>query len=340
MQYIKDKLILIDQRKLPTVYEKFLCNTYEDVHYAIKNMVVRGTPAIGIAGAYGVVLAMKELESIDKEGIVKKIEEVCEYLKSARPFSANLIWSIDTMEKELQINLDKTIDEIIKVLEDKAIQIEDEYVRANKAMGIFGSSIVKKGDKILTHCNTGALATVTVGTALGVIRAAHYEGKDIFVYVDETRPRLQGSRLTAWKLKEENIPFKLIPDTVAATLIKDGKIDLILVGAEKISSNGDTVNKIGTFMLSVVAKVYKIPFYVVASTTAIDFSMKTGKEVIIEEREESEVTSIDGVQVAPNGIDVYNPAFDITPNENISGIITEMGIILPPFYENIQRFKG
>lgn len=339
LQYVGDKLVLIDQRKLPKVHEEFVCNTYEEVYYAIKNMVVRGTPAIGIAGAYGIVLALKKLKVRDKEDIVKSIKEVCECLKGARPFSANLIWSIDTMERILQDNLDKTIEEICIVLERKAIGLEYEYIRANKAMVIFGSSIVKNGDRILTHCNTGALATVTVGTALGVVRAAHYEGKEVLVYVDETRPRLQGSRLTAWELKEEGIPFKLITDSVSATLIRDGKIDLVLVGAEKISCNGDTVNKIGTFMLSVIAKVYKVPFYVVAPTLAIDFNVKSGEEVVIEEREESEVTSIDGVQVAPYGIEVYNPAFDITPNENISGIITEKGIILPPFYENIERFK-
>lgn len=202
-------------------------------------------------------------------------------------------------------------------------------------MAKFGNEVIKENAVILTHCNTGALATVGYGTALGVIREAHYSGKNIFVYVDETRPRLQGSKLTAWELVQEGIPAKLIADSVAATLIRDGKIDVILVGADRIALNGDTANKIGTFMLSVIAKVYNVPFYVVAPTSTIDFEIESGKEIVIEERSPEEITHINGVRIAPEGIEVYNPAFDVTPHENITGIITEKGIIRPPFKENI-----
>ena len=204
-------------------------------------------------------------------------------------------------------------------------------------MGLFGNSIIPLKATILTHCNTGALATVEYGTALGVVRAAFEAGKDIFVYADETRPRLQGARLTAWELVQEGIPAKLIADNVAATLIRDGKIDLILAGADRIATNGDSANKIGTFMLSVIAKVYNVPFYIVAPTTTIDFEIDTGDEIEIEERSSKEVTHIKGVQIAPDKIDVYNPAFDVTPNENITAIITENGIINRPFKKNILK---
>ncbi|HAS72850.1 MAG TPA: S-methyl-5-thioribose-1-phosphate isomerase, partial [Clostridiales bacterium UBA8960] len=207
-------------------------------------------------------------------------------------------------------------------------------------MAEYGNTLIGEGDTILTHCNTGALATVAYGTALGVIREAHFSGKNIKVFADETRPRLQGAKLTAWELMEEGIPSTLISDSVAATLLRDGKIDKIIVGADRIASNGDTANKIGTFMLSALAKVYGVPFYIAAPTTTIDFDMASGAEIEIEERDSEEVTHINGVRVAPEGMHVYNPAFDVTPNDNISAIITEKGIVYPPFDKNIPMLRG
>lgn len=339
MEFKENKLYLIDQRKLPMTYEKFMCKTYLEVDYAIKEMVVRGAPAIGIAAAYGVVLASKALLEKTKEEYLSGLEIALDYLNKSRPTAVNLMWAIKRMRKIINENREKSLVEIDQILLIEANMMLDEDMTINKKMAENGNEIVKKNAVILTHCNTGALAATGGGTALGVIREAHYTGKNIFVYADETRPRLQGARLTAWELLEEGIPAKLIADNVAATLIRDGKIDMIMVGADRIALNGDTANKIGTFMLSVVAKVYNVPFYIVAPTSTIDFNMETGKEIIIEERDPREVTHIENVRIAPEGIDVYNPAFDVTPNENITGIITEKGIFSAPFRENILLYK-
>jgi len=336
----KDNILyLIDQRKLPTTYEIFECRDYRDVDFAIKDMVVRGAPAIGVTAAYGAVLAADEFKEEEKPIFFEKLHNALDILNRSRPTAVNLMWAIDRMRKAVERSKDLETVDICEMLLREANSIYDEDIRSNKAMARYGNSVIEQGDNILTHCNTGALATVAYGTALGVIREAHYTRKNIFVYVDETRPRLQGSKLTAWELVQEEIPTKLIADNVAATLIRDGKIDIILVGADRIASNGDTANKIGTFMLSVVAKVYGVPFYIVAPTTTIDFEIKTGDDIQIEERSYKEITHIGGIRIAPEGIDVYNPAFDITPNENITGIITEKGIIRPPFREEIGRLK-
>lgn len=332
-------LYLIDQRKLPNSYEIFECRTYKDVNFAIKDMVVRGAPAIGAAAAYGVVLAAKEFINEEKESFFKKMEEALEILSKSRPTAVNLMWAINRMKKVIENNKELELQDIYELLKKEADNIYYEDIETNKKMAKFGNEIIKENAVILTHCNTGALATVGYGTALGVIREAHYSGKNIFVYADETRPRLQGAKLTAWELVQEGIPAKLIADSVAATLIRDGKIDVILVGADRIALNGDTANKIGTFMLSAIAKIYHVPFYVVAPTSTIDFNIETGKEIVIEERSPEEVTHINGVRIAPEGIEVYNPAFDVTPHENITGIITEKGIIRPPFRENILKLK-
>lgn len=332
-------LYLIDQRKLPTTYEIFQCKNYKDVDFAIKDMVVRGAPAIGATAAYGVVLAAKEFIEEEKTTFLKKLDEALNVLNKSRPTAVNLMWAINRMKNLIEENKELEVEEIYGKILEEANNIYEEDIKTNKTMAKYGNEIIKEGDTILTHCNTGALATVAYGTALGVVREAHYTGKNIFVYADETRPRLQGGKLTAWELVQEGIPAKLIADNVAATLIRDGKIDVILVGADRIASNGDTANKIGTFMLSVVAKAYNVPFYIVAPTTTIDFDIETGKEIEIEERSHEEVTHINGVRIAPEGIHVYNPAFDVTPKENITGIITEKGIVRPPFKENIEKLK-
>ena len=339
IEFKKDILYLIDQRKLPTSYEMFECKDYKDVDFAIKDMVVRGAPAIGATAAYGVVLAAKEFLNEDKDIFLKKLDEALEILNNSRPTAVNLMWAIKRMRDLIEENKNLDVEKIYEKIRKEADDIYNEDIDTNKKMAKYGNEVIKKGATILTHCNTGALATVAYGTALGVIREAHYTGKNIFVYADETRPRLQGGKLTAWELVQEEIPAKLIADNVAATLIRDGKIDVILVGADRIANNGDTANKIGTFMLSVIAKVYNVPFYIVAPTTTIDFDIESGKQIEIEERSSEEVTHINGVRVAPEGIDVYNPAFDVTPCENINGIITEKGIIKPPFKENILKLK-
>lgn len=320
-------LYLIDQRKLPTTYEIFQCKNYKEVDFAIKDMVVRGAPAIGATAAYGVVLAAKEFIEEDKDVFLKSLDQALEVLNNSRPTAVNLMWAIKRMRNLIEENKELDVEEIYEKIKNEADNIYNEDIKTNKRMAKYGNEIIEKGANILTHCNTGALATVAYGTALGVVREAHYTGKDIFVYADETRPRLQGGKLTAWELMKEEIPSKLIADNVAATLIRDGKIDVILVGADRIANNGDAANKIGTFMLSVVAKAYNVSFYIVAPTTTIDFKMKTGAEIEIEERSPEEVTHINGVRIAPEGMDVYNPAFDVTPYENITGIITEKGII-------------
>ncbi len=332
-------LYLLDQRKLPLKKELFSCKTFLDVDFAIKDMVVRGAPAIGAAAAYGTVLAAQEFSTDSKEVFLNKMEQALNVLHDSRPTAVNLMWAVKRMRSVLHDNKALTVKEIFEILKKEAELIFAEDIATNKAIAKYGNEIVPPHATILTHCNTGALATAGYGTALGVVREAHYGGKDIFVYADETRPRLQGGRLTAWELKEENIPAKLIADNTAATLIRDGKIDLILVGADRIALNGDTANKIGTFMLSVVAKVYKVPFYIVAPTTTIDYEIETGQEIVIEERSSEEVTCIEGQRIAPEGIDVYNPAFDVTPQENITGIITQKGIIKAPFKENILKIR-
>lgn len=338
--YFKDeKLYLIDQRKLPNTYEIFECENYKDVDFAIKDMVVRGAPAIGTSAAYGVVLGAKEYKGLDRDAFLKKMEEVLNVLNESRPTAVNLMWGIKRMRKVIDQNKTLSPEKIYVELKKEADLIAKEDVEINKTMAKHGNTLVPQKATILTHCNAGALATVGYGTALGVVREAFYTGKDIFVYADETRPRLQGAKLTSWELLKEGIPSRLIPDNVAATLIRDGKIDLILVGADRVASNGDTANKIGTFMLSVVAKAYGVPFYIVAPTSTIDFEIETGKEIVIEERDEKEVTHIGGVRIAPEGVKVYNPAFDVTPNENITAIVTEKGVVKPPFKENLLKIK-
>jgi len=339
MEFKDDFLYLIDQRKLPVSYEIFQCKTYRDVDFAIKDMVVRGAPAIGAAAAYGVVLAAKEFLHEDRDVFFSELDKAMNILNRARPTAVNLMWAIRRMRNAVEKHKDLPLDKLYQRIKEEADRIYEEDINTNKSIGKHGNAIIPQKATILTHCNAGALATAGYGTALGVIREAFYSGKDIMVYADETRPRCQGGRLTAWELKMEGIPVRLIADSVAATLIRDGKIDVILVGADRIALNGDTANKIGTFMLSVVAKAYNVPFYVVAPVSTIDFDIKSGEEIVIEERDSMELTHIENIRIAPEGVEVYNPAFDVTPNENITGIITEKGIIKPPYIENIPKLK-
>ncbi|MBN2260804.1 MAG: S-methyl-5-thioribose-1-phosphate isomerase [Clostridiales bacterium] len=329
IEFKNDELFLLDQRLLPENEEYYVCRTYMDVEYAIREMVVRGAPAIGSVAAYGIAFAAADNPTEDE--FISR----CNFIMQSRPTAVNLFWAVKRMMDVVELS--KQIDYSELLLHAKLIY--DEDIATNKRMAEIGNEIVKENATILTHCNTGALATVAYGTALGVIREAHYSGKNIHVYADETRPRLQGARLTAWELVKEGIPSTLIADNVAATLIRDNKIDLILVGADRIALNGDTANKIGTFMLSALAKVYNIPFYIVAPMTTIDFDIEKGEKIEIEERSADEVRMVGNSRVAPLEINVFNPAFDVTPNENITGIITEKGIVYPPFKENILKIK-
>ena len=339
IEFKDGKLRLVDQRKLPGELSVFECQNFREVEFAIKDMIVRGAPVIGVAGAYGVVLAAKEYISLPHEEFLSQLNASAEILGNARPTAVNLMWAIKRMKGILEANRDRSNQEIYEAQVDEARIMEREDVETNQAIARYGNEIVPENATILTHCNTGALATVGYGTALGVIREAHYSGKNIKVFADETRPRLQGAKLTAWELVQEGIPATLIPDSVAPVLIRDGKIDLIIVGADRIAANGDTANKIGTYMLSQIAKDFGVPFYVAAPISTIDFDIKSGEEIVIEERDATEVTHISGVRIAPEGIKVYNPAFDVTPNANIAGIITEKGIIRQPYIENLARLR-
>lgn len=335
-------LKLLDQRILPLETKYYEATNYKEICEAIKKMVVRGAPAIGATGAYGYYLAVKENISADNVIFLDEIETAKEELLATRPTAVNLSWGIKRMEKVLKEALAKDIheSEIAEKLLTEANQIAKEDIETNKKLGQNGNTLIEQDDKILTHCNAGALATVGYGTALGVIRAAHDAGKNIKVYMDETRPRLQGASLTAFEMLEEEIPSTLIVDSTAATLMKKQVIDKVVVGADRIAKNGDTANKIGTFMLSVLAKEYNIPFYIAAPISTVDFDIENGEEIEIEIRDDKEVTEIRSVRIAPEGVDVYNPAFDVTPAENITAIITEQGVIKPPFTENLKKARS
>jgi len=303
-----NQLILIDQRKLPHKLEYFLCDNYEDVAFAIEDMVVRGAPAIGISAAYGMALA--EIKGDD-------VEKAYERLKNTRPTAVNLFWALDRCMKAYRSN--RSI-----LSEAKLIHKEDR--EACKRIGEIGEKVIEDGDTVLTHCNAGALATSAYGTALSVIRFAHYRGKNIRVIVDETRPRLQGAKLTSFELKYEGIPVKIITDSTAGFLMKKGMIDKIVVGADRVLKDYTVFNKIGTYTLAVLAKYHNIPFYVASPTSTFDLKSSI-EDVVIEERDEKEVLYIEGRRIAPEGVGAYNYSFDITPFELITGIITEKGII-------------
>lgn len=334
------KLYVLNQLKLPLEEEWLELSTYEDVAKAIKDMVIRGAPLIGIVGAYGFAIGVKQLIKEGKP--LENAKKVLETLKNTRPTAVNLFWALDRIWKKFEKwKNEKTKEELVKAFFKEANKIDLEDYHANKSIGGYGQVLIPKKANILTHCNTGALATSGWGTALGVIRSAYEEGKDITVYVDETRPYLQGARLTAWELVQERIPHYLITDNSAGFLISKGLIDVIIVGADRITANGDVANKIGTFTLSVLAKEYNIPFYVAAPTTTFDLETEKGEDIPIEERNENEVKKCGGCAIAPIETKALNYSFDITPAENITAIITEKGIINEINKENIKKFlKG
>ena len=328
IEFKNNLLILIDQRKLPKKEEYFICKNYKDAIYAIKEMVVRGAPAIGVTAAYGISLYV--INENSKENLLKNFNTICKEIADTRPTAVNLFWAIEKMRKKFEELKDKSLSEIKLEMLNEANKLFNEDIEINKKIGENGAKLIKDNSNILTHCNAGALATAGYGTALGVIRSAFYSGKNIHVYVDETRPFLQGSRLTAWELMKENIPCTLICDNMAGFLMKLGKIDSIIVGADRIASNGDTANKIGTYTLAVLAKKHNIPFYVAAPYSTFDFNIKTGKEIPIEERPGIEITEMFTKDSAPKGVKTFNPAFDVTDAELITAIITEREILYPP----------
>lgn len=339
MEFRSGSLQLLDQRKLPGACVFYECTTHEDVEFAIKDMIVRGAPAIGAAAAYGVALAAKTYQTLEVPAFRQKLERALTTLNNARPTAVNLMWAIKRMRAKLASLSDASLSSAYQVLKQEADTILAEDIAKSEKLSAYGNQLVPQAATILTHCNTGSLAVPGLGTALGIIKAAHRAGKQVSVFADETRPRLQGARLTAWELLQEGIPATLIADSVAATLMRDGKISLVVVGADRIATNGDSANKIGTFMLSVIAQRYKVPFYIAAPVSTIDFDCPSGASIVIEERGAEELTTIEGVRIAPEGIRVYNPAFDVTPAEHISAIITEQGVLYPPFAEAIANLN-
>ena len=336
LRWTKGKLRLIDQRKLPQQFVYFDCDDHKKAAYAIKNLVVRGAPAIGVAAGYGMALAAREYRDLKGESFFKKLKRASGTLASTRPTAVNLFWALERQEKLIEQNSDKAPSEIFKLLLEEALQIHEEDRQMCQAIGQHGSKLVPKRATILTHCNAGALATGGIGTALGVIYTAVSKGKEVKVFADETRPVLQGARLTAWELKQANIPFTLITDSMAGYFISRGEVDCVIVGADRIVANGDTANKIGTYTLAVLAKENGIPFYVAAPTTTIDLSLASGDEIPIEQRSQEEVTHIQGVSIAPEGTQAQNPAFDVTPHRYITAIITERGIMREPYGEGLK----
>jgi methylthioribose-1-phosphate isomerase len=336
IEWLDGKVLMVDQRLLPgeEIYREY--TRAEEVAEAIEQMVIRGAPAIGVAAAMGIALGMLNVEGDPG----KHLEKLGERMARTRPTAVNLFWAIARMKRRFDEIKSHSLAQIQTglILEAQKIYLED--IEANKSMGRHGNELIPPNARILTHCNAGALATAGYGTALGVIRAAVEDGKNVQVLADETRPFLQGARLTAWELQKDQIPVTLITDSMAGFFMKQGEVDLVIVGADRIASNGDVANKIGTYTVAVLAKANKIPFYVAAPLSTIDFEIRSGEEIPIEERSMDEVVKIHGKRTAPDGIQVRHPAFDVTPNELIAAIITEKGIARPPYVESLRKLKG
>jgi methylthioribose-1-phosphate isomerase len=342
IEWTDEGVVMVDQRLLPVeeVYPVF--RTYQEVAQAIKDMVIRGAPAIGVAAAMGIALGARETRSWETVEFEKAFDHICEVLGATRPTAVNLFWAIDRM-RNLYSRLkaeNRSLDQIRLALIEEAKLMHKEDVEANRALGRFGAELIPEEARVLTHCNAGALATAGYGTALGVIRAAVEAGKRVMVYADETRPFLQGSRLTAWELQKEKIPVTLITDNMAGYFMHSGRIDCVVVGADRIAANGDVANKIGTYSVAVLAKENDLPFYVAAPISTLDLSIESGEQIPIEERNKKEVTHIRGALLAPEGIEIANPAFDITPHRYIAAIITERGIARPPYQETLNKIKA
>lgn len=328
---------MIDQRALPWTLEFARLETVEAVAESITNMTIRGAPAIGASAGFGMALAAQESQATTIDGLIKDLKAYADLLKKARPTAVNLAWAVDKLMAIAESGKFNSPDDIRDTLLLEAQKIADDDVAINSKMGANGATLVKDGATILHHCNTGALATVDYGTALGVVRAAFEQGKNIHVLLDETRPRLQGSRLSAWEMEQLGVSYDIIPDTAAGYYMNKGEVDIILVGADRVAANGDFANKIGTYQLAIMAKEHGIPFYTVAPTSTIDLALKSGDEIPIEQRDPSEVTTPYGNPIVPAHFKARNPAFDVTPHKYLSGIVTENGIARPPFVENLAK---
>jgi methylthioribose-1-phosphate isomerase len=334
IEWLGDRLRLIDQRQLPAEEVYLELSNYRQVADAIRNMTVRGAPAIGVAAAYGIVLGACEIKTDDNKQFLNELKNIIDTIIATRPTAVNLFRTAERMKRVAASGKDAA--EIRQNLIDEAVNIHREEAASSEAISRLGAELIKDGFGVLTHCNTGPLATAGYGTALGAIIYAHQQGKTLKVFATETRPRCQGARLTAWELKQADVPFILVTDSMAGYLLHRGEVDCIIVGADRIALNGDTANKIGTYSLAVLAKESSIPFYVAAPTSTIDTSISSGDEIPIEERSPEEVTHIGGIRIVPEGVNVINPAFDVTPHRYITAIITEKGIIKPPFGDNLK----
>jgi methylthioribose-1-phosphate isomerase len=326
----------IDQTKLPTEESYVTCKTYEQVADVIRNMVVRGAPAIGVAAAMGIALGVNNSKAETTGDLKRELDQICDVMSKTRPTAVNLFWAIRRMQEKFERIRIRPIAQIKQDLVEEAQRMHAEDIAANQAMGRHGATLMPAEGGVLTHCNAGALATAGYGTALGVIRAAVEQGKKIHVFADETRPFLQGSRLTAWELMKDGIPTTVIADNMAGAMMRQGKIGAIVVGADRIAANGDVANKIGTYTVAVLAKEHGIPFYVAAPISTVDLDCPSGNEIPIEKRDIKEVTHIAGKQMVPDNVGVENPAFDVTPAKYVAAIITERGIARAPFDESLR----
>lgn len=340
VEWTDEGVRMLDQRILPTEETYLMLRSYEEVADAIKQMVVRGAPAIGVSAAFGLALGAKQSVGTSVEDLEFDFDYMCDVMAETRPTAVNLFWAIERMRTLFRRAKNETsdVEEVKQRLVAEALKIFDEDLEANRSLGRFGGELLPDGATVLTHCNAGALATAgDYGTALGVIRGARDAGKRVAVIADETRPFLQGSRLTAWELAKDEIPVTIITDNMAGHIMKQGKVDAVVVGADRIAANGDTANKIGTYMVAVLAKQHDIPFYVAAPVSTLDLTLVSGEEIPIEERDAREVTHVREHQLAPDGVEVHNPAFDVTPNELIAAIITDKGVARQPFTESLRK---
>jgi methylthioribose-1-phosphate isomerase len=337
IQWVDNTVVMIDQTRLPRQVEYVTCRTSEEVAEAIRSMVIRGAPAIGVAAAMGVALGVLHAE---EQGLGERFAAICENLAGTRPTAVNLFWAIDRMMNLFASVRDKPLAEIRSLLIAEGQKIRLEDIAINEAIGRHGSPLVPDRKTVLTHCNAGALATAGYGTALGVIRAAISDGKKIDVFADETRPFLQGARLTVWELQQDGIPTTLITDNMAGHFLRAGRIGCVVVGADRIAGNGDVANKIGTYSVAVLAKENDVPFYVAAPISTLDLTLRSGDQIPIEQRAAAEVTHVFGVPVAPENTNVQNPAFDVTPNRYVSAIITERGVARAPYEESLRSLAG
>jgi methylthioribose-1-phosphate isomerase len=334
IQWTGRGVVMIDQTRLPREVEYVTCRNYEEVAEAIRSMVIRGAPAIGVAAAMGVAIGALHADPARLDG---EMETICATLAATRPTAVNLFWAIDRMKKLYASLRGRPVDEIRRRLVDEALLVKEEDIEINRAMGRHGAELIPDGKTVLTHCNAGALATAGYGTALGVIRAAVEAGKKVAVFADETRPFLQGARLTAWELQQDGIPTTLITDNMAGYFMRAGRIGCVVVGADRIAANGDVANKVGTYSVAVLAKEHGIPFYVAAPVSTLDLTLDCGDRIPIEQRSAKEVTEVFGVPVAPEGIAVENPAFDVTPAKYVTAIITERGVARAPYEKSLRR---